>query len=311
MNREQVRSLLERFRRGEVDTDEALESLARLPFVDVPGARVDTHRALRNGLPEVVYAPGKQSVQIVEIVRTLRAAGQDVLVTRVAPHVSEEVLAGLGGGEAFLDREGVADGVTRAPEAQDLQVRRDGGRDHAAEARQRPHRLGGGHTQRIERGERSQRVLHVEATVQRHARPQRVGAFAAQLERGALGPRLEAGRPPRRSPRLSDAVAHDPARRLLHHVAHVRVVHGRHDRSIRRHARHQRAEGFLHVVEIARVMSTPPIVIEPEATIDVAALIMAEKKIGCLPVLDKDRLVGMITETDVLRWVAGFEPGSG
>ena len=63
---------------------------------------------------------------------------------------------------------------------------------------------------------------------------------------------------------------------------------------------------FLHVVEIARVMSTPPIVIEPEATIDEAALIMAEKKIGCLPVLDHDRLVGMVTETDVLRWVAGL-----
>jgi len=98
MNREQVRDLLERFRRGDVDTEEALESLARLPFVDVPGARVDTHRALRSGLPEVVYAPGKQSGQIVEIVRTLRAAQQDVLVTLAEPHVAEEVLADLGGG---------------------------------------------------------------------------------------------------------------------------------------------------------------------------------------------------------------------
>jgi len=65
---------------------------------------------------------------------------------------------------------------------------------------------------------------------------------------------------------------------------------------------------FLHVVEIGRVMSAPPIVIEEDATVDEAAHIMAEKKIGCLPVLSGDELVGMITETDVLRWVAGLDP---
>jgi CBS domain-containing protein len=62
---------------------------------------------------------------------------------------------------------------------------------------------------------------------------------------------------------------------------------------------------FLHVVEIARVMSAPPIVIGPDATVEAAALIMAERKIGCLPVVDGVQLVGMLTETDVLRWVAG------
>ena len=69
---------------------------------------------------------------------------------------------------------------------------------------------------------------------------------------------------------------------------------------------------FLHVVEISRVMSSPPIVIAPDATIREAALLMADRKIGCLPVVDGDRLIGMITETDVLRWVAGVpaEPSS-
>ncbi len=65
---------------------------------------------------------------------------------------------------------------------------------------------------------------------------------------------------------------------------------------------------FLHVVEISRVMSTPPIVIEPDASIEEASAIMAEKKIGCLPVLEGDELAGLLTETDVLRWVAGLEP---
>ena len=70
--------------------------------------------------------------------------------------------------------------------------------------------------------------------------------------------------------------------------------------------RDEERRAFLNVVEIARVMSTPPIVVEPEALIEEAAMTMADKKIGCLPVLDGDELVGMLTETDVLRWVAGI-----
>jgi len=91
MNRDRVRALLHAVRHGEVDPEQALESLARLPFVDVPDARVDTHRALRHGLPEVVYAPGKTAEQIAAIVRTLHGAGQDVLVTRVEPDLAAAV----------------------------------------------------------------------------------------------------------------------------------------------------------------------------------------------------------------------------
>ena len=65
---------------------------------------------------------------------------------------------------------------------------------------------------------------------------------------------------------------------------------------------------FLQVVEIGRVMSTPPIVIGPDSTVEEAARVMAEKKIGCLPVVDGDALLGLITETDVLRYFAGLGP---
>ncbi len=88
MNRDRVRALLHAVRQGDVDPEQALESLARLPFVDVPDARVDTHRALRSGMPEVVYAPGKSAEQVAAIVRTLRASEQDVLVTRVEPELA-------------------------------------------------------------------------------------------------------------------------------------------------------------------------------------------------------------------------------
>jgi NCAIR mutase (PurE)-related protein len=99
MNREQVLDLLENVRSGALEPGDAVEALAHMPFVDVPGARVDTHRALRAGLPEVVYAPGKTAEQIVEIVNTLRSAGQDVLVTRVEDAVATRVRGARSGGE--------------------------------------------------------------------------------------------------------------------------------------------------------------------------------------------------------------------
>ncbi len=73
-------------------------------------------------------------------------------------------------------------------------------------------------------------------------------------------------------------------------------------------AGHHLAErrAFLNVVEIKRVMSAPPIVVAPELSIEQAALIMAENKIGCLPVVADDKLLGILTETDVLRWLAGY-----
>jgi hypothetical protein len=97
MDRDRLRELLESVKRGDVQTDDALETLARLPFTDVADARIDTHRALRSGIPEVIYAPGKTPEQIEEIARTLRAADQNVLITRIDSDVAERVSSRLGG----------------------------------------------------------------------------------------------------------------------------------------------------------------------------------------------------------------------
>ena len=70
----------------------------------------------------------------------------------------------------------------------------------------------------------------------------------------------------------------------------------------------EQRRAFLQVVEIGRVMSSPPKVIDSEASVKAAALLMAECKIGCLPVVDSGKLVGMVTETDVLRYFAGVLP---
>jgi NCAIR mutase (PurE)-related protein len=99
MNPDRVRALLEAVRSGALSTDDALERFAQLPFVASEHARVDTHRALRQGMPEVVFGLGKTPLQIASIVRTLREAGQTGLVTRVEPAAAGEVLRREPGGE--------------------------------------------------------------------------------------------------------------------------------------------------------------------------------------------------------------------
>jgi len=65
---------------------------------------------------------------------------------------------------------------------------------------------------------------------------------------------------------------------------------------------------FLHAIEIAQVMSAPPITIGPEASVQLAARLMADNRIGCLPVVEGEELTGLVTESDVLCWVAGVKP---
>jgi CBS domain-containing protein len=66
---------------------------------------------------------------------------------------------------------------------------------------------------------------------------------------------------------------------------------------------------FLQVVEITRVMSSPPIVISPNVTVPQAARLLVDHKIGCLPVLEDGKLVGLVTESDVLGYLAGLLTG--
>jgi NCAIR mutase (PurE)-related protein len=95
LDSESLRELLEAVRAERVDIESAAAQLSRLPFVDTLHARVDTQRALRQGIAEVVYGAGKTPEQIVEIAVTLREAGQDVLVTRVEADSAARILERL------------------------------------------------------------------------------------------------------------------------------------------------------------------------------------------------------------------------
>ncbi len=93
MNRFDLLELLAAVERGSISADAAADRLATLPFEDLGHARVDHHRSLRSGLPEVIYAAGKTPEQTASIFAALAADGVDVLATRVDAETAQTVQA--------------------------------------------------------------------------------------------------------------------------------------------------------------------------------------------------------------------------
>ena len=83
MTEEKTRRLLEQVAAGRVSVSQALHRLRHLPFEDLGFARIDTHRDLRRGIPEVVYGAGKSIEQLVSIGRQVTASGLNLMVTRL------------------------------------------------------------------------------------------------------------------------------------------------------------------------------------------------------------------------------------
>lgn len=92
MRAEDLRGLLMRIENGEEDIDEAVAALRRLPMEDLGFARLDTHRELRQGFPEAIYAEGKQPEEVKAIARRLvEATDSAVLATRCDPQIAEDL----------------------------------------------------------------------------------------------------------------------------------------------------------------------------------------------------------------------------
>jgi pyridinium-3,5-biscarboxylic acid mononucleotide synthase len=101
MDQNQLRSLFEQVRDGAVGIDAALERVRHLPFEDLGFAKVDHHRELRHGMPEVVLAQGKTPDQVVVIASRLLEHSQNVLITRADCDCARVVEDRLPGGEYF------------------------------------------------------------------------------------------------------------------------------------------------------------------------------------------------------------------
>jgi NCAIR mutase (PurE)-related protein len=101
MDKSALRKLLEEVRSGGLSPDEALARLRHLPFEDLGFAKIDHHRPLRVGMPEVIYGAGKAPAQVAEIFARMAQYGSEVLATRADPVKFEAVKARVPGAEFY------------------------------------------------------------------------------------------------------------------------------------------------------------------------------------------------------------------
>jgi len=106
MDQDQLRELFEQVRSGGVDIEAAMLRMRNMPFEDLGFAKVDHHRALRHGIPEVVFARGKTAEQVGAIAACLLENSQNVLITRADRECAQLVTSQLAGGE-YLPLSGV------------------------------------------------------------------------------------------------------------------------------------------------------------------------------------------------------------
>jgi pyridinium-3,5-biscarboxylic acid mononucleotide synthase len=112
MRADELKKLFEQVRRGKVLPDEAVQKLRHMPFEDLGFAKVDHHRTLRVGMPEVIFGQGKTPKQVAGIFARLAEHGNNVLATRA----SEEQFAAV---------QGKVDGAEYHPLARAIVLRQD------------------------------------------------------------------------------------------------------------------------------------------------------------------------------------------
>lgn len=83
MNIKKIESILENVKSGKLKIEEAIDQLKVLPFEDLGFVKIDHHRTLRKGFPEVIFGEGKTANEIISIMRRLKEKGQNILVTRL------------------------------------------------------------------------------------------------------------------------------------------------------------------------------------------------------------------------------------
>ncbi len=87
MDAKDIEKLLKAVKKGRIKIDEAMNRLRFLPFEDLGFAKIDTHRVLRKGFPEVILCPGKSTKQIEKIVDSMVKRGSDCVATRANEEV--------------------------------------------------------------------------------------------------------------------------------------------------------------------------------------------------------------------------------
>ena len=88
---EGLRQLLSKFQKGNISIDEMITRLSVLPYENLEFAKVDHHRALRKGFPEVIYGQGKTAEQIISIIESMVKYSDKLLATRIEPNIAKQI----------------------------------------------------------------------------------------------------------------------------------------------------------------------------------------------------------------------------
>ena len=92
MDKQEILKLLQAVASHQVTPEAAVLKLKQAPFADIDYAKIDLHRGLRQGIPEVIYGAGKTTEQIIGIVRAMQQNGQNrILITRISPEQAAAV----------------------------------------------------------------------------------------------------------------------------------------------------------------------------------------------------------------------------
>jgi pyridinium-3,5-biscarboxylic acid mononucleotide synthase len=91
MNKEEIKNLLQSVKNNEIEIDKAMKVIEDLPYKELGFAKIDNHRELRVGYPEVIYSAGKTIEQVVKIVEFMLTKYNNILATRATKQMYEEV----------------------------------------------------------------------------------------------------------------------------------------------------------------------------------------------------------------------------
>jgi pyridinium-3,5-biscarboxylic acid mononucleotide synthase len=117
VDRERVEALLRDLKAGKVTVGEAMQALRDLPYEDLGFAKLDSHRDLRRGFPEVILCLGKTPDRIVEIAKRMSESHGLVLATRASPEVARRLREGLEGKKVTYHEAGSIVSIGTAPKA--------------------------------------------------------------------------------------------------------------------------------------------------------------------------------------------------
>jgi len=91
MDKEEIKRILQQFKSGQMEIKEVLDKLKHFPYDDLGFAKIDSHRQLRKGFPEVIFCQGKTIEQIIKIAKRIKETGGKIVATRATPEVYREI----------------------------------------------------------------------------------------------------------------------------------------------------------------------------------------------------------------------------